>query len=68
MKPDDVDRFSEEVAAEEAKRDRMWNPAHRWRAIQDTITWAEKQATAAERNRPANRIAEQNRKARPWPG
>ena len=28
---------------EEAKRDAHWNPAARWRAIQETITWADAQ-------------------------
>jgi hypothetical protein len=29
---------------EEAKRDAHWNPAERWRVIQETIDWADAQA------------------------
>jgi hypothetical protein len=29
---------------EEAKRDRHWSPAERWRIIQETIDWADAQA------------------------
>lgn len=48
---------------EEQKRERMWNPVERWRVIQETITWAEAQATV-QRNRPANRLREQAAKLR----
>jgi hypothetical protein len=37
---------------EEAKRERNWDPALRWKVIQETITWADQQATAG-RNTPA---------------
>lgn len=47
--------------AEEAKRDRCWNPRRRWKALMETLNWAEAQA-ASPRNTPANRIREQNRK------
>lgn len=43
---------------EEEKRDRHWDPAERWRVIQETITWAESQA-AVKRSSPANRLREQ---------
>jgi hypothetical protein len=46
---------------EEAKRDRHWDAAERWRAIQDTITWAENQATV-RRNTPKRCLDEQSRK------
>ena len=36
---------------EEAKRDAQWDALQRWRVIQDTITWAEAQATV-RRNTP----------------
>ena len=36
---------------EEKKREAHWDPAARWRAIQDMIAWAEKQATV-RRNTP----------------
>lgn len=48
---------------EEIKRERSWNPATRWKVIQDTITWAEAQATA-RRNDPAKRHAEETVKLR----
>ncbi len=37
---------------EQAKREAAWDPAERWRVVQQTITWAEQQATA-RRNTPA---------------
>jgi hypothetical protein len=37
---------------EEAKREAAWNPAERWRVLQETITWAESQLTV-RRNTPA---------------
>ena len=45
------DDLSELKAREEAKRERNWNAAQRWRVIQATITWAEAQATV-RRNTP----------------
>ncbi len=39
---------------EERKRERNWDPAMRWKVIQDTITWAEAQP-AVRRRRPAKR-------------
>ena len=52
---------------EERKRDAAYDPVQRWRHIQDTITWAEANLPPhLQRNRPANRIAEEKRKnARP---
>ena len=46
---------------EERKRDRAWDPALRWKVIQETITWAEAQGSA-RRNVPAERIKEERRK------
>lgn len=34
-----------EIRLEEERRERHWEPRHRWLAIQETITWAEAQAT-----------------------
>ena len=48
-------------AREEAKRERNWDPAMRWKVIQDTITWAESQGTV-DRNTPAARLKEQAEK------
>lgn len=39
--------------SEEARRERHWNPRRRWLAIQETITWAEAQATVARNTRAA---------------
>ena len=36
---------------EERKREAAWDPAQRWRVLQETITWADSQATA-RRNTP----------------
>jgi hypothetical protein len=47
--------FAEEPAdlsaREHERRERAWQPAARWQAIQETIRWAESQATA-RRNTP----------------
>lgn len=48
-------------AAEKAKRDRMWDPRARWRALQDAIVWAEAQRPV-RRNDPAERRREEDRK------
>jgi hypothetical protein len=37
---------------EEEKRQRCWDPAERWRVLQETIAWADAQA-AVSRNTPA---------------
>jgi len=36
-----------EKSLEEDRRERHWDPRRRWLAIQETITWAEAQATVA---------------------
>lgn len=46
---------------EHDRRERAWIPAARWQAIQETIRWAEAQATV-RRNTPAACIAEERRK------
>jgi hypothetical protein len=51
---------SDLMQAEEAKRERHWDPALRWKVIQDTIAWAEQQATV-RRNTPAACLAKQQR-------
>lgn len=38
--PEDWTRLIQE---EEQKRERNWDPAERWRVIQETITWADQQ-------------------------
>jgi len=39
------------AAGEHARRERAWSPAERWKALQETIRWAEAQPTA-RRNTP----------------
>jgi hypothetical protein len=45
---------------QERLRERHWNPALRWSVIQDTITWAESQATV-RRNTPRASLQKQAR-------
>lgn len=54
---------TESVLHEHEKRERAWTLAARWRAIQETIAWAEAQATV-KRNTPAACI-ERERARRP---
>ena len=46
---------------EEQKREAAWDPAERWRAIQEMITWAESQATV-RRNTPERCLELQKKK------
>jgi len=46
---------------EEEKRRRHWDAAARWQVIQQTIRWAEQQATV-RRNSPEACLREQRRK------
>jgi hypothetical protein len=46
---------------EEAKRDAHWDPAERWRVIQETISWADAQA-AVPRNSKARCLELQRKK------
>ena len=55
------DPLSELLAEEEAKRERNWDPALRWKVIQDTITWAEAQQSV-RRNTPEACRREEQRK------
>jgi hypothetical protein len=45
--------FSELVAREAAKRERNWDPKLRWQVLQETITWAESQATVRRNTKEA---------------
>lgn len=48
-----MNEISELKAREEAKRDRMYDPALRWKHIQEMITWAElNMQPHLRRNRP----------------
>jgi hypothetical protein len=59
------DTRSDEESADRAeceheRRERVWHPAARWQAIQETIRWAESQATA-RRNTPQACIERERR-------
>jgi hypothetical protein len=54
------DEFAELVAHEQSRRERAWYPADRWRALQETIRWAELQPTA-RRNTPRACLARERR-------
>lgn len=51
------------LCREEKRYGKAWNPATRWKVIQDTITWAEAQSTV-QRNDPTKRHAEEMVKLR----
>jgi hypothetical protein len=46
-------KFSDIKQAQEALREAQWNPAKRWKIIQETITWAEAQTTVQRNTRRA---------------
>ena len=46
---------------EERKRETNWDPAERWRVLQETIAWADSQALVP-RNSPARCLYLQNAK------
>ena len=55
--------WDELKAGEERKRDASYDPVLRWKHILQTIAWAEENLPPhLQRNRPANRIAEERRK------
>lgn len=53
--------LGELLAREEAERQRMTDPAERWRISQRNLAWAARQPPARQFT-PAARITEQNRK------
>jgi hypothetical protein len=55
-----TDTLAELVAQEQSRRERAWCPADRWRALQETIRWAELQPTA-RRNTPGACLARERR-------
>ena len=57
------DDLSDLIHREEQKREAAWDAAERWRVIQETITWAEAQATV-RRNTPAECLRLQRAKLR----
>jgi hypothetical protein len=52
---------SDQIRAEEEKRERHWEPGVRWRILQETIAWAADQSSV-KRNSIEARLTEQNRK------
>jgi len=60
----DGENFAEDpadrAACEHEQRERVWHPAARWQVIQETIRWAESQATA-RRNTPRACIERERR-------
>jgi hypothetical protein len=48
-------------ADEERRRERNWDPAERWRVLQETLSWAEAQATV-RRNTKQSQLANQKEK------
>ena len=53
------------VREEAAKRDRNWDPKARWQVIQETIAWADSQATV-RRNTKQACLANQQRILAEW--
>ena len=51
---------ADRAAGEHERRERAWQPAARWQALQETIRWAESQATA-RRNTPRACIERERR-------
>ena len=51
----------ETTVDEENRRERNWDPAERWRVLQDTMSWAEAQATV-RRNTKQSQLTRQNEK------
>lgn len=49
------------IGSESAKRLRNWDQAERWQVLQQTITWAEQQATV-RRNTPTACLLAQQQK------
>ena len=55
-----AEESADRAAREHERRERAWQPAARWHAIQETIRWAESQATA-RRNTPQSCIERERR-------
>ena len=51
---------ADRAAGEHERRERVWQPAARWQALQEAIRWAESQATA-RRNTPRACIERERR-------
>ena len=47
------DELTQLLESEAAKRDRNWNPALRWKVLQETITWVDAQAKIPRNSRAA---------------
>ena len=63
------DKLTLLIENEAAKRDRNWNPALRWKVLQETIAWVDAQATISRNSKAAclanqaRLLASQNRPA-----
>jgi len=55
-----ADEPADRAAGEHERRERAWHPAARWQVIQETIRWAESQASA-RRNTPRSCIERERR-------
>ena len=56
--------IADEKEREELKREKMFDPVQRWKAIQEMIAWAEQNMPPQlRRNRPRTHPANQNDKA-----
>jgi hypothetical protein len=50
--------------SEENRRERHWDPLVRWHVLQQTITWADAQATAGRNTKRARLVEQQVKLAR----
>ena len=57
------EEFSRQKAAEEAKRERMWDPAERWRVVQEMTTWADLQRDPPRNSQAGCRKAQAEKQA-----
>jgi hypothetical protein len=48
-----VSAFADAVREEERRRNACWSPKDRWRAILDTIAWADAQQRVPRNSKPA---------------
>ncbi|MBN1270137.1 MAG: hypothetical protein JXB04_11150 [Kiritimatiellae bacterium] len=58
-----MDETSQTSRREKAKRERAWDQRARWKVLQETMTWAERQRSA-RRNTPRACLAAEFRRLR----
>ena len=63
---DAMDTQVSQASLEHERRERAWTPLARWKAIQETIRWAEAQATV-RRNTPGSCLERERRLAHRLP-